>query len=313
MREVICFGEALWDLYEVERGAYRRELGGAQANVATGLARLGLSVAFMGAVGRDALGDALVEHLAADGVDVRPLRRLPGRTGITLVRVDARGQPQFTPYRERAADQALLPAHLEASAGTARWAVVGTNAPAPTTERFLRIAEQGGARLAVDLNVRPHLWPDARAMRSAIAALAGRASLVKASDADLRELRGRAGGELRWLELHAPRATWIVTRGARQASAVGEHGEVRLSPAETRCVDAAGAGDAFLAGALATVVSARATPGSGAWRSPELWGLALRAGQVMARKAISRRGAVAGLVGLAGVRSIALLARRRFG
>jgi fructokinase len=76
--DVVCFGEILWDVLETSaRGrepiarTFRRELGGAPANVATGLARLGVRSALVGGVGRDRLGDALLGHLRADRVDVR--------------------------------------------------------------------------------------------------------------------------------------------------------------------------------------------------------------------------------------------------
>jgi len=80
MLDVVCFGEILWDMFETRprrhvvvsiAREYRRELGGAPANVATGLARLGARVAVVGGVGRDSFGEALVTHLANDGVDVR--------------------------------------------------------------------------------------------------------------------------------------------------------------------------------------------------------------------------------------------------
>jgi fructokinase len=295
---------------------FRRELGGAQANVATGLARLGVRVALVGAVGKDRLGRALTAHLAGDGVDVRHVESLRNRTGMTFVVRGARGEPEFLPYRERSADLALRPELLRLSAGRGSWAVVGTSTflteeSTRATERFLALASKGGARLLVDLNVRAHLWRDARTMQDAVAGLAGQAAIVKASDADLRALGARGDG-LRWLEQNAARATWLVTRGAREATAIGEHGEASVPALRRRCVDATGAGDAFVAGALATVVAARAAPGSGAWRTPELWGWALRAGHIMASKAISRPGAVAGLIGLGEAKRLVERVRRRF-
>jgi fructokinase len=321
--DVVCFGEALWDMFEAgPRGkepiarVFRREVGGAQANVATALARLGVRVALVGGVGTDRLGRALTSLLARDGVDVRHVQRLRNRTGMTFVVRGPRGEPEFLPYRERSADLALRPELLRSSAGRSSWAVVGTStflteASTRATERFLALAAHGGARLLVDLNVRAHLWPDARTMHSAIAQLAGRAAIVKASDADLRAL-GAQRGSLRWLERNAAHATWIVTRGPREATAIGEHGETSVPAMRRRCVDATGAGDAFVAGALATVVAARAVPDSGAWRTPELWEWALRVGHVMASRSISRQGAVAGLVGLGEAKRLVERVRRRF-
>ena len=309
--EVVCFGEILWDIFEARaRGAapisrfFRRELGGAPANVATGLARLGVRAAVVGGVGRDRFGDALVDHLRRDGVDVHSVLRLPNRTGLTFVVRDPRGEPAFLFYRHESADVSIRAEHITPAMGRAVWALVGTSTLmtkelARATDRFLDAAERQGAHVMVDLNVREHLWPNRRTMQKAIAGLAERASLVKASDADLRAVTGARGASesplLGWLERHAPGASWLVTRGPRVASAIGEHGSVELPAQRARCIDATGAGDAFIAGSLATLVAAAALPGSSAWRDPALWRAALRTGNFMGKKAVSRVGAVAGL------------------
>jgi fructokinase len=310
MLDVVCFGEILWDMFETRPrgGVYRRELGGAPANVATGLARLGAKVAVVGGVGRDSFGDALVAHLANDGVDVRFVVKLANRTGLTFVTRDAAGEPQFLFYRHDSADLAVRAKHVVPAMGRARWVLVGsstlmTRELAAATARFLDVARRAGASLFVDLNVRAHLWPSRRAMERAIAVLVARADVVKASDADLRAVGGGAAG-LRWLQRHAPQATWLVTRGSGVASAIGEHGSVDVPALHARCVDATGAGDAFIAGALGTLVAAGAVPGSGAWSAPEVWRTALRAGHIMGKKAVSRPGAVAGLVDLGRARAV---------
>ena len=71
-----------------------------------------------------------------------------------------------------------------------------------------------------------------------------------------------------------------------------------------RCVDATGGGDAFIAGAVATLVAAGATPGTPAWRDARVWRAALRAGHIMGKKAVSRPGAVAGLTNLGRARAV---------
>jgi fructokinase len=320
MLDVICFGEILWDIFEAgPRGSdsiartFRRELGGAPANVATGLARLGVRAAVVGGVGRDRFGDALVAHLRKDQVDVRFVLKLPNRTGLTFVTPSADGEPAFLFYRHESADVSLRAEHVAPAMGRARWVLVGTSTLmtrelARATLRFLDTAERAGAHVLVDLNVRPHLWSNRRAMQRAIAGLAERAHLVKASNADLQAVSG--AGSARWLERHARRASWLITRGPGMASAVGEHGEVHARALPARCVDATGGGDAFIAGSLATLVAASAVPGTSAWRDAATWQAALRAGHVMGKKAVSRRGAVAGLRRLGRARTIIDRVRR---
>jgi fructokinase len=227
---------------------------------------------------------------------------------------DARGEPEFLFYRHDSADLAIRAAHVTAPMGRARWILVGsstlmTRDLARATGRFLDVGQRAGARVFVDLNVRAHLWRDHRTMRRAIGALAGRAALVKASDADLAAVSGGGDG-LRWLERHAPRASWLITRGSGVASAIGEHGEVGAPALRAPCVDATGGGDAFIAGALSALVAARAVPGSPAWRDEAVWRAALRAGHIMGKKAVSRPGAVAGLVHLGRARAVVESVRR---
>jgi fructokinase len=296
--DVVSFGEVLWDLFEVGPDTFRRAPGGAPANLAFALARLGRRASIVGAVSRDAFGDDLVARLRTSGVDVSSIVRLPNRTGLAFVRRDARGEPSFLFYRHDTADMVLGPSHLRPAMLRARFAACGTSTLvreplASATRRFVDLAERAGAGLVVDLNVRAHLWPSARAMRAAAAELAGRAALVKASRADLDAL----GGDC-FLRRHARGATWVLSAGAGAARAVGAHGSVAVPALRAKCVDATGAGDAFLAGVLAVLAARGAAPGSSAWRDPAVFSDALRVGHMLGKKVVSKVGAVAGLIRL---------------
>ncbi|NUP74006.1 MAG: hypothetical protein HOQ07_05065 [Sinomonas sp.] len=68
---VLVVGEALTDIIRTPVGT-REHPGGSPANVALGLARLGVSTAFLTALGRDARGDAIAARLVAAGAEVLP-------------------------------------------------------------------------------------------------------------------------------------------------------------------------------------------------------------------------------------------------
>jgi fructokinase len=286
---VVAFGEALWDVYETGPDTFRREPGGAPANLAVALARLGIRASIVCGVSKDAFGDALVARLKDAGVDTRFVVRLPNRTGLAFVRCDRRGQPSFLFYRHETADMMVRPAHVRVPEAT--FAVVGTSTLlreplASATWRFVDLAVKKGAAIALDLNVRAHLWSNTKTMRSEIAKLAARAALVKASRADLRALGGAS-----FLETHAPDATWILTAGGGVAHARGAHGEVAMKARRTKCVDATGAGDAFFAGALSVLAQRGAVPGASAWRDPAVFSEALRVGHMLGAKVVSKVGA----------------------
>ena len=101
MKDAVCFGEALVDLLPDRRGRLRDcerfevHSGGAPANVAVGLARLGLATAFVGVVGEDEFGHLLARKLAGEGIEAR-LRFSPlSRTGVWFVALDEKGERSF--------------------------------------------------------------------------------------------------------------------------------------------------------------------------------------------------------------------------
>ena len=318
--DVVSFGEILWDVYETKPGTFVRELGGAPANLAVTLARLGVRAAVVGGVGRDRFGEALEAFLVANGVDTRFLIRLPNRTGLAFVSRDENGEPTFLFYRHQTADMSIELAHVTPAMTRATWALIGTSTLVPAglakeglveaTHRFLQNARKSGAQVVVDLNVRRHLWKKEAGMRRAIASVLEHAMLVKASSADLLALGvGDETAGLAWTRKYAKKATIVLTRGKASASAIGRHGTVDVATTPVRCVDATGAGDAFTAGVLASLLAAGALPDAAAWKSAKMWTRALAVGHMLGAKAVSKRGAVAGVVNLA--RPLAALARLR--
>jgi fructokinase len=304
--DVACFGELLWDFFEADAKTdkepiartFRRELGGASANVATILSRLGVKTSAIGGVGDDKLGEALKSLLAADGVDVSAVARIKNtRSGLTFVTRDAAGEPTFVPYRQGTADLAFGESNVSASMAKVRFAVVCSTSMLPSlragTLKFLNALDKAKGTLVVDLNVRQHLWDDADEMRRRAAELAERGAIVKGSEKDLGALAGKRG--MTWLEDNAKRATWVLTRGENGAAAVGPHGTITFPTKRVRCIDATGAGDAFLAGMVAVIVRSGAKPGSAEWKDPKLWTRALEVGHLLGAKAISAVGAVGGI------------------
>jgi fructokinase len=312
--DVSCFGEVLFDAFEAdpktapfpESRGFKLELGGAPANLAVGLARLGIRAAVVGAVGADRFGDALRGMLEAETVDVTHLAKLPNRTGLAFAFRNDKGEPSFLFYRENTADMRLTEKHVTPACAKARFGVIGTSTllgedMKKATFKFVELVKKAKGAVVLDLNVRAHLWPNADVMKSEIAELVKSADVVKASEADLEALAGKRG--ISWLEANAKHATWLLTRGENGAAAVGKHGQVTAPTKRVRCIDAVGAGDAFLAGALGVLVSADASPTSAAWSDQKLWSRALEAGHLMGAKAVSAAGAVSGLVALTDVMS----------
>jgi fructokinase len=303
--DVLCFGEALVDLVPEARGALedcdRFEVcpGGAPANVATGLARLGVRVGFRGVVGDDPFGRLLARRLGAEGVACA-FRFAPERpTGMWFVALDARGERTFfSPNARFSADKLVAPADVDRTLlGRARWLHCGSSAHVlPEGRAALRAAvaaaRELGVRVSFDPNVRLHLWDDLAALRALCADVLPGCALAKVSDDEAELCTGEGDPEraaARLVEMGVGIA--CLTLGPRGAL-VRRGGDVLRVPAErVEVVDTTGAGDAFVAGLL-SVLARRGDPGALPWG--ELERAAAFACRVAAR-VVSCVGAVAGL------------------
>ncbi|MBL8605049.1 MAG: carbohydrate kinase [Myxococcales bacterium] len=281
---IVCFGECLLDCFATPPGSsletaasFRPCPGGAPANVAMVLGASGRAARFVGALGADAHGRRLMASLAAFGVDLSGVITVPERTGVTFVELGPDGQRSFLFYRRGAADDVLTRAMLAGLAAPplrgAEWLVLGSSSLlnpslAEATWALVDEAAARGVKLAVDLNVRAHLWPDRGAMRAAIAALVPKAALVKASDDDLAALGVSPSPEGLATLSEADLALTLGARGAHLRRA----GRWYEAPAEAvTVVDATGAGDAFLAG-LVAALSDGLDDGAAALRQATAWG-----------------------------------------
>ena len=301
--DVAAFGEILWDCFdEVPTSTgfgdrFVRRIGGAPANVACTLARLGLRATVVGAVGDDAFGRDLKAALLRAGVDERGILTLPERTGLTFVSRGASGQPSFLFYRHETADMSVGSHHVVPSMCDARYLVVGTSTfierkLRAASRRFVRTGIKKGGALVVDLNVRAHLWKDLNSLLGVTDELVRKAAIVKASDDDVARLP--VADPERWLRGRCKKGVLLRTHGDKGATAIGPFGELFAPSKPAACVDATGAGDAFLAGVLASLV-AQSPGNSQVISSPDCWQSALALGCALGAKATLAEGAVTAL------------------
>ena len=267
---VVCFGEALIDRLGPPGGdpavdqPVDDRLGGAPANVACGLARLGTPVAFAGRLGQDAIGEAFSKLFVERGVETALLQRDAVRPSrIVLVRRSLEGERQFQGFAgdEGAgfADQALELAALP----QARWLLIGTLPLATPTsaEALLSAVRQAGSQgtaVALDVNWRPTFWdpvadpdagPDPKAL-AAIQPLLQQAALIKlAREEALWFFNADDPGAIQ--NALPQRPDVVVTDGAAPVRwQLGADSGQMVAFQPPVVVDTTGAGDAFTAGLL---------------------------------------------------------------
>jgi len=171
MSKIVCFGEALIDMLAQPPAtpdaprAFLQYAGGAPANVAVAVARLGGDAHFAGMLGRDMFGDFLHESFRAAGVAVDCIVRTDqAKTALAFVALDAAGERSFSFYRPPAADLLFRAEHFRPGcfAGTGSFHVCSNSlteeAVAAATFDGMRRAREAGAVVSVDLNLPPAPW-----------------------------------------------------------------------------------------------------------------------------------------------------------
>jgi fructokinase len=310
--DVVSLGEALVDFLPDRRGRRVREvaswhpcLGGAPANVAVGLARLGARAALVGVVGDDEFGHFLTAGLAREGVDVSGMRQTrEGKTGLGFVSLTRSGERSFSFYRAQAAETFLDARDTRRAAGLLRRARVlhvGTNSLVQPAARAavlaaLRRARKAGRLTSTDPNLRLAVWKDPRVLRRLLDVLVRECAVVKLSEEEVDFVAGTRSPRraLDWLEDRGV-LLGVVTRGAAGAL-VRFRGETLTVPSpRAKVVDTTGAGDGFTAGLLYGLTRQYGTRAELAAGDLEAVEGHARFGCLVGSRVVTKLGAVAGL------------------
>lgn len=259
MADVLVVGEALVDVLCTGDEQTRRP-GGSPANVAVGLARLGVSTSLLTCFADDADGLMLSEHLSTAGVAVlRPSQ--PASTSTALARIGPDGQATYefslswdiTGAADVEVPQAL---HIGSFSATER----------PGCDEVLALATRAEGLVTYDINCRPAVMGSPAQVLPTIERLVALADVVKLSDEDAQWLYDDTDV---FNHLHDLGATLVVlTTGADGCvvSTGADRFAVPVAPGGA-VVDTVGAGDAFMAGLIAQLLAGEAVPEAVAFAS----------------------------------------------
>lgn len=259
MPQIVILGEALIDVF-ADKGVPLRAAkslhpspGGAPANVAVALARLGAKVGFIGKVGVDDYGAFLIDLLASEGVDTTHFMADPGGpTMLAIVAVPSPTEQHFILYN--GANALLGPEDIPQSYVTSAkvfgyGSVTLASASRAAALQAARWAKEAGRYVVFDINLRPLLWPSLDMARQRIEEALATATVVKLNETELEFLTGQTDP--------ARGSQKIVGQGLQlccvSLGADGAYfnnglasGHVPAFPVEVR--DTTGSGDAFVAG-----------------------------------------------------------------
>ena len=265
MPKALCIGELLIDFVSTtpdvtlaEAPGFIKAPGGAPANVAVGLAKLGIDAGFIGKVGADAFGDFLRETLQQNSVDTTYLiAGKASRTTLAFVATRSDGMKDITFYRHPGADIQLSPDEIDTSyvqsAELFHYGSVSlSHSPSrEATLQTIQSAKASGAMLSYDPNLRLMLWENADDAKHWIWEVMPYADVVKISEEEWEFVTGDAeltSGIERILGLGIK--LLVVTLGERGCYYTNGTAAGYIDGFAVNVVDTLGAGDAFVAAML---------------------------------------------------------------
>ena len=253
MQKIYTVGESLLDIIFKGREPQTAKPGGSAFNASITLGRLGAPVNFISEMGNDKVGDLIGDFMEENGVSARFISRYaPGQTAIALAFLDERSDAEYEFYKDYPAqrlavdfpdfqkDDILLFGSFYALNPGIR----------PRVKELLEKADKAGAIIVYDPNFRSSHLPERDQLVPVIKENMAYATLVRASDEDLRNIFDTNGTDEAWEKVKNLTDALVYTANARgvnlRTSALSMHMEVEsIEPVST-----IGAGDTFNAGLI---------------------------------------------------------------
>jgi 2-dehydro-3-deoxygluconokinase len=266
MTRVASIGECMIEMKQAEAGKgglFSRGYGGDTLNTSVYLARLGVDVDYLTALGDDPLSDEMIAGWTAEGVGTRRVLRLSGKLpGIYLIQTDDKGERRFFHWRESSAARSLLdlPETGDILNSFGNYDLVYLSAITLSLYNkdgqgrliaALRRARDDGARVAFDTNFRIRGWPDLDIARAVYRDAFEAANIVLASAEDLLPLYPDDSDEQLMARIPCSEVVLKLLRPGSIVRFAGVSREVSAEPVTQPVVDTTAAGDSFSAAYLA--------------------------------------------------------------
>jgi 2-dehydro-3-deoxygluconokinase len=263
MAGVACIGECMIELKQAGSGLYSRGFGGDTLNTAVYLARLGVAVDYITALGDDPLSDEMIALWQAEGVGTAKVARLKGKLpGIYLIATDDKGERRFFHWRESAAARSLLDLAeteglLQSLGGydlvylSAISLSIYTESGRGRLLAALREARASGTRIAFDTNFRARGWPDLDIARRVFGEAFETSDIALASTEDLLPLYANESAEALLAKIPSPEVVLKLSEPASILRVGDTSRRIEAEPVTAPVVDTTAAGDSFAAAYLA--------------------------------------------------------------
>jgi fructokinase len=199
MNGVISLGEALVDFIPVDDKniLFKKNPGGAPANVAVGLSKLGTRTTFIGKVGNDVLGRFLYDRLNNEGLNLNNMILTDeAKTALTIVSLDNQGDRSFDFFVKPSADRLLneddIDDELFENNKIFHFGSISmiNKISRKATQYALQLAIKNNMYVSYDPNLRESLWEDLDQAKKIIKSVLGDINILKVSKEELEFLTG---------------------------------------------------------------------------------------------------------------------------
>ncbi|KAL0291442.1 UNVERIFIED_CONTAM: putative fructokinase-5 [Sesamum calycinum] len=266
---IVCFGEMLIDFVPdtagvslAESHGFLKAPGGAPANVACAITKLGGSSAFIGKVGEDEFGRMLVDILKKNGVNSEGVRfDQQARTALAFVTLKHNGEREFMFYRNPSADMLLKESELDIKmikqANIFHYGSISLiSEPCRSAHMAaMKAAKEAGVLLSYDPNVRLPLWPSSQAARDGIKSIWNQADFIKVSDDEVEFLTQKdpQKEDVVMSLWHDQLKLLVITDGGKGCRYFTKSFKGRVDGFSVKTIDTTGAGDAFVGALLVPI------------------------------------------------------------
>ncbi|HOE64638.1 MAG TPA: carbohydrate kinase [Candidatus Sumerlaeota bacterium] len=265
MPDVVCLGEVIIDMIAMDSDvglggtrAFYKSPGGATANVAVGVCRLGGSSRFLGVVADDPFGRYLLDALKTEGVDTAFMKTRSGeRSVVGFIARNSDQSKDVIFYRDPQSEMFLLPDEINLnmfdSAQILHFGIIclRTEQKLSATQKAVQMAREKGLLISFDLNYRPHAWPSCQFAQERLLTILSQIDILKMAEEELPLLFPQMN-EKTAIDMLLEKGVNIViiSRGERGSSLFRKEFKIDSPPFRVEAVETTGAGDTFMAGML---------------------------------------------------------------
>lgn len=275
MKKLIAIGEALIDFIPKQTGCKVKEVvdfcpktGGAPANVCGAFTKLGGESNLITQLGDDPFGDKIWDEMEQYGIGTDYISRTKqANTALAFVSLEADGNREFSFYRKPSADMLLEPAQVKKDWFHDCFALhfcsvsLGDFPMKEAHRQAIGYAEEAGAIISFDPNIRLPLWEDHEALKRAVWEFLPKAHIIKLSDEEIAFITGQQDIEKALPELFVGNVQMVIyTQGSEGASVYTRKMHTHAPGVKVKAVDTTGAGDGFIGSFLFQMAEDNVTP-----------------------------------------------------